>query len=162
MSVKQTKENTCCFTGHRDLDKRQIADARNKLMTLIAELYENGYRWLVCGGALGFDTLAASSVLASQSAFPDIELYLALPCKSQAQGWSRLNRGVYRRILACASKVEYISDSYTPWCMLARNRRMIELSSLCISYKLRDSGGTAYTVRAAEGASIPVLNIANS
>ena len=67
---------TVCFTGHRHLppDKRNAVAA--SLIRAIAEAYSNGYRRFMCGGALGFDTIAAGDsyndldmILNSQAGF---------------------------------------------------------------------------------------------
>lgn len=52
------------------------------------ESIENGYRYFGEGGALGFDTVAALTVLELKSVYPDIKLILVLPCKKQTRGWS--------------------------------------------------------------------------
>ena len=44
----------------------------------------------------------------------------------------------------------YISKEKKKGCMHARNRYMIDNSSLCIAYMTRQSGGTAYTVKYAQ------------
>ena len=78
---------TACFTGHRHLppDKRDSAAA--SLGRAIEEAYKNGYRRFMCGGALGFDTIAALQVLDSRKEHPDIKLILAIPCLDQAKRW---------------------------------------------------------------------------
>ncbi|MFR5889872.1 MAG: hypothetical protein ACLUFM_02695 [Lachnospiraceae bacterium] len=44
--------------------------------------------------------------------------------------------------------------------MLKRNRYMVGRADACVAYCLRNSGGTAYTVRRAEEKHIPVINLA--
>ena len=70
---------TVCFTGHRHLppDKRNAVAA--SLIRAIAEAYSNGYRRFMCGGALGFDTIAALQVLELKKVHPDIRLILVIP-----------------------------------------------------------------------------------
>lgn len=41
---------------------------------------------------------------------------------------------------------------------LARDRRMVDNSSYCVSYCTRRSGGTVYTVRYAKKCGVPVFN----
>ena len=59
-----------------------------RLKTILVDLIENGYRYFGVGGALGFDTLAAQTVLDLKTSYPHIKLILVLPCLSQADSWS--------------------------------------------------------------------------
>ncbi|MDO4568050.1 MAG: SLOG family protein [Clostridia bacterium] len=156
----RTKENTCFFTGHRDLSEAEERAVRLQLVSLIGELAERGYSWFVCGGALGFDTAAALMVLVRKLSIPDIGLYLALPCREQARKWAPYNQRVYDHILEEADGFEYVFETYNARCMMARNRRMADMSSLCIAYQLRNSGGTAATTRFASSIGVPVYNLA--
>ena len=53
------KEQTCCFTGHRNVpvDKQKEIVARTGAK--VRELIRGGYRCFIVGGAIGYDTLAA-------------------------------------------------------------------------------------------------------
>lgn len=59
----ESKEKTACFTGHRKLSLIQIPFIKRKLKKTLEELIEKGYLYFGAGGALGFDTVAAQSVL---------------------------------------------------------------------------------------------------
>lgn len=54
---------------------------------------EQGYRYFVADGALGFDTLAAQTVLNLKQQYPEIKLILVLLCKDQAARWSACDVG---------------------------------------------------------------------
>ena len=151
---------TACFTGHRHLppDKRDSVAA--PLGRAIEEAYKNGYRRFMCGGALGFDTIAALQVLDSRKEHPDIKLILAIPCLDQAKRWSDHDRGIYDMISAQANEKIVLSPEYYQGCMQTRNRYMVDHSSLCICYLYSLHGGTAYTVRYAVSRDIPVINLA--
>ena len=56
-------EQTCCFSGHRHLPKQQILHIHNLLVKRILKLIHIGVNTFICGGALGFDTLAALAVI---------------------------------------------------------------------------------------------------
>ena len=62
------------------------------------EAIEQGYRYFGTGGALGFDTLAAQTVLELKNKYPEIKLILVLPCENQTQGWERADIEEYERI----------------------------------------------------------------
>ena len=55
MSIK-----TACFTGHRHLLQHKVDELSQLIDQAVVEAYKHGYRQFLCGGALGFDTLAAS------------------------------------------------------------------------------------------------------
>ncbi len=59
-----------------------------------------------------------------------------------------------------ANKVVYISQKYTPDCMLRRNRHLVDYSSVCICYLNKTTGGTAYTVKYAQKCGLQIINIA--
>lgn len=56
------REKTCCFTGHREILESEGA-VKARLMGILEELIHQGYRYFGAGGARGFDSLAAKTVL---------------------------------------------------------------------------------------------------
>ena len=54
------REKTVCFTGHRIIEPEKRASLFAQLIDEIKSLLEAGYRYFGAGGALGFDTLAAT------------------------------------------------------------------------------------------------------
>ena len=124
------------------------------------EAIEQGYRYFGCGGALGFDTLAAQTVLRLQEIYPEIRLILVLPCRDQTRGWKQADVAEYDRIMKAADKVTYTSEQYYSGCMHKRNRHLVDYSSLCICYLTEQSGGTAYTVNYARSQGLKIINVA--
>ena len=124
------------------------------------EAIEQGYRYFGCGGALGFDTLAAQTVLRLQEIYPEISLILVLPCRDQTRGWKQADVAEYDRIMKAADKVTYTSEQYYSGCMHKRNRHLVDNSSLCICYLTEQSGGTAYTVNYARSQGLKIINVA--
>lgn len=154
------KEKTCCFTGHRDIPILQLPIIKSKLKKTIIEYIEKGYCYFGAGGAMGFDTLAAQTVLKLKETYPQIKLILVLPCESQTRGWKEADIAEYERIKSLADKVVYTSQEYTRGCMFKRNRHLVEFSSLCIAYLNKDEGGTAYTVKYAKQSGLNIINLA--
>ena len=154
------KEYTCCFTGHRMLPKNKLSDITVSLERIIIKYINEGYRYFGAGGALGFDTLAAETVLRLKNKYPYIKLILVLPCLSQTKGWKKTDIEKYNFIKAQADKVVYTSQEYTSDCMFKRNRHLVNYSSLCICYLSNNSGGTAYTVAYAKKNNLKIENIA--
>lgn len=127
------KEQTACFTGHREIPALQLISLRRKLKRTIVSCIKDGYRFFGAGGALGFDTLAAKTVLDLKKDYPDIKLILVLPCLNQTRGWKEADVETYEKIKAQADKVVYTSEQYFRGCMQKRNRHLVDNSSLCIS-----------------------------
>ena len=154
------KEKTCCFTGHRELPEEQLPQLKQTLFKVIVRLASQGVTRFACGGALGFDTLAAQMVLMVKEAFPQIELLLILPCKTQEKYWPKEDQEIYREILARADRVVFVSETYIQGCMQKRNRLLVEGSSVCVCYCTKKQGGTFYTVRYARQKGLDLINLA--
>ena len=78
------QKNTCCFSGHRIVKSQDYDNILANLDKILETLYNKGITNFISGGALGFDTLAAESVIKLRSKYSNIRLILALPCKDQA------------------------------------------------------------------------------
>ena len=63
------QEKTCCFTGHRKLPEEQLPQLKQALFKVIVRLASQGVTRFACGGALGFDTLAAQMVFVVKETF---------------------------------------------------------------------------------------------
>lgn len=161
MEMTKKRMQTCCFTGHRELPAGwgRWALAR-KLEQVIIEQIEEGILFFGAGGARGFDTLAAQTVLKLKQKYPDIKLILVLPCLTQTRGWPAGDVEEYERIKTQADKVVYTSQEYFKGCMHKRNRHLVDSSSVCICYLIKNSGGTAYTANYAKGQGVKMINIA--
>ena len=162
MEIAEKRMQTCCFTGHRQLPLEEQAEIANKLERVIAVLYQKGIRYYGAGGALGFDALAAQTVLNLRESYPGMKLILVLPCLTQTRGWRSEDVAEYERIKELADKVVYTSQQYTRGCMHKRTRHLVDHSGVCVCYLTRDSGGTAYTVNYAKRKGLNVFNIASN
>lgn len=156
------RSRTCCFTGHRQIPLEKRAEIAGQLERVIVSLYQRGVRFYGAGGALGFDCLAAQTVLRLRKSCPGMKLILVLPCLMQTRGWPAADVAEYERIKGLADKVVYTSQAYTVGCMHKRNRHLVDNSSVCVCYLTKDSGGTAYTVRYARERGLEVINLAVS
>ena len=154
------REQTCCVTGHRQIPPGEREKIADRLESVIVGLYQRGIRYYGAGGALGFDTLAAQTVIRLRGSCPDMRLILVLPCWTQTRGWRPEDVAEYERIKAQADKIVYTAQQYTPGCMHRRNRHLVDHSGVCVCYLTKNSGGTAYTVRYAEKNGLKIINIA--
>ncbi|MGN1319234.1 MAG: SLOG family protein [Lachnospirales bacterium] len=151
------RNQTCCFTGHRDC--KDSFFLRKRLKSVIAELVVNkGVRFFGAGGALGFDTVASLCVLELKNTYPQIRLILVLPCPEQTKYWSVKDKQVYEYIKRKADKIVYTSEKYTKGCMFKRNRWLVDNSNYCIVYCVKNTGGSYYTVNYAEEKGLEVIN----
>jgi uncharacterized phage-like protein YoqJ len=157
---------SACFTGHRSItsDIKQLqADMYDKLERAIKN---GGIANFFAGGAIGFDTEAAKTVIALREVYPQITLNLILPCcaEDQTQKWTEEQRKTYYDIRNRADSVEYTADRYYNGCMQKRNARLVELAEFCFCYwdSTNQRSGTAQTVKYALNKPIQVWNFYNN
>ena len=125
-------EKCCCFTGHRTLPANKLQTMITNLDREIDRLIEKGVTNFISGGALGFDQIAASLIVAKKETGKEIRLVFALPCKDQDALWSDKQKEIYNGLLVKADEIIYVSESYDPSCMKRRNHFMVEHSAFCL------------------------------
>ncbi len=154
------KMKVACFSGHRKLPQ-DITELKANLEKTIVELIERGVVFFGNGGAVGFDVLAATTVLKLKEDYPHIRLVMVLPCPPEVQSlkWNEEQRQQYFDILEQADKIRVLSPKYTSGCMLDRNRHLVDNSGYLICYLRENSGGTFYTVKYAERQGLKILRL---
>ena len=155
----EMKAITCCFTGHRQISPEIMPTLATELESVLLRLIGDGFRFFCAGGALGFDTLAAETVLHLKMQYPQIRLILVLPCHEQTRGWKPENVQRYEAIRQKADKVIYTAEHYTRGCMHLRNRYLVDHSAVCVAHCTRTTGGSAYTMAYAHRQGIPVIRL---
>ncbi len=159
----QKRQQTCCFSGHRDLCQSEMTALQPRLTDEIRRLAAKGVTRFIAGGAVGFDMLAAVCVLNLKSMeLPHLHLTLALPCVHHYKNWSRADKELLLHLLERSDEVVFVSNEYQPGCMQKRNRYMVDNSAHLVCYCMRKNGGTAYTVRYAEKNRLTICNIAEN
>jgi len=151
---------SCCFTGHRKIPSAQYNRIAERLRAEIIHLVQEGITFFYAGGALGFDTLAALTVLSLNKDHPHIKLALILPCPTQTKGWTNTDIETYEAVKARCDAFTYTSPTYTRGCMHARNRRLVDNTCVCLCYLTEKTGGTAYTVDYARQKGLQIINLA--
>lgn len=135
-------EKTCAFTGHRavngDLDLQLFKDC-------VKGFIEQGYDCFLCGMAMGFDLIAADTVLNLKEEYGHIKLVACVPCPNQERYFPEEEKIRYGRILSLCDSVINVSGHYYKGCMHTRDRFMVDNSSVLIAYERSNSGGTHYT-----------------
>lgn len=140
-------EKTCAFTGHREIKEK----IDTEYLSLVMQAFiDEGYDTFISGMAVGFDMLAAEIMIKLKQTNPHIKLVACVPCSGQSRYYSEEEKSKYEEILKHCDKLITVSDHYYTGCMQARDRYMVDNSSLVVAYKRRSSGGTYYTVKYAE------------
>ncbi len=162
--------HACCFTGHRPPGLPEngcsAAPEMERLLYLLRHGIESAVRMgvttFLTGGAEGFDTIAAESVLLLRKQYhPHLRLLLALPSKTQSDAYSPGMQARYAGILEAANSVYYASEADNgAHALLSRNRYLVDHADCCIAYLKNMSGGTLYTVHYALNRGLPVYNLA--
>jgi len=135
----------CSFTGHRQIKKEHSEDILALIDKAVAFAYGEGCRVFFSGGAVGFDTLAARSVIRFRLSHPDVRLVLLLPCINQDERWSKGQKESYEYIVASADEVEYVSEEYTDSCMRERNFLLANRADILVAYVGYNRSGSAQT-----------------
>ena len=154
------RELTCCFTGHRNLPTEAIEQITLRLNNAVENLIKEGVTHFLCGGARGFDLIAAALIFSKKEMGADLRLDFILPCRDQDTFWSEREKKLYHCLLSEADGVTYLSDAYRPGCMKRRNRYLIDHSDYCIYALLHDNSGTWQTVQYARKNGLHMISVA--
>lgn len=158
---------SCCFTGHRpaklpwgtdESDPRCVA-FKERLRVVIERAAEDGYTHFICGMAEGCDLYCAEAVLALKALYPEVTLEAAIPCPTQADGWSEAQRERYRYLLSRCDYETLVQEKYTRDCMQRRNRYMVDHSALLIALHDGLPGGTRYTIEYALRRGVNIIDV---
>lgn len=162
-------EKTLCFTGHRpdklygyEYNTEGNLKILRKLKALIIRFIEKrGITTFISGMALGIDMWSAQIVLSLKEKYPQIKLVCAIPCIEQYKKWNEEDTNTYHNILSQADLVHYVSDEpYTNWCMIVRDKWMVDNSRFVIAVWNGDrSGGTWRTVEYAVKRQKPIVQL---
>lgn len=161
------KSATCCFTGHRE-NKLPWGDDENdtrckKLKDTIADsveaVYRSGARHFICGMATGCDMYFCEAVIGLRSERPEVTLEAAIPWEGQAKGWNNAQRKRYYRLVSDCDYQTIIQTTYSPECMMKRNRYMVDNSAVIIAAYGGATGGTMNTMLYAMRKGLEIIEI---
>ena len=143
----------CAFTGHRSKSFSWKDNETAPGCVLLKETLAEQISVL--------DLWAAEIVLDLKKKNPALRLHCILPCEGQEDAWPMSEQERYRSILRQADEVIYVNREYTSDCMLARNRYLVEHSSVLLAvYNGSRRSGTGMTVRYAKRLGREVIVIA--
>ena len=149
----------CAFTGHRRIKTGHAAGVKALLSRAVSYAYGIGVRTFLCGGAIGFDMLAAREVIRFRASHPDVRLVMVLPCIEQSEKWSAAQQNDYEYILRYADEAVYVSDTYTTDCMKRRNAELVARSDMLVAYVSHARSGSGQTLNLAKKAGIDTYNL---
>ncbi len=110
--------------------------------------------------AMGFDLMAAETVLSLKGRYPDIRLIAVVPFRRQSYRWPSMEKEHYQKIISQADWVIVLSEHYFKGCLLRRNDFMLEYScGLIAFYDGKPYGGTFYTCREAVKKGMDIVNL---
>lgn len=163
-------EQSCCFTGYRpnkfpfplDRGSSDYIHFENKLTDAIFSLPNEGITRFYTGMAMGFDLIAAETVLLLRESIQNcsVELICALPFEGQAQTFSTDWKRRYDRVLAAADEIVLLGKEYYSGCYNKRNRYMVDHSGTVITYFDGQRGGTMSTLHYAGRLGRRIVNLA--
>lgn len=160
MMIRTDTTKTAAFTGHRFIRYSDRQRLKTNLESAITTCYDSGIRHFLCGMALGFDMLAAETLLAMKADYPNIRLTAVIPFRGQSYKFNQADKERYRSILGKADNVVCLSETYFDGCFLRRNDYMLKRASRIIAYYNGEpKGGTFYTCRRAKRMNLEITNL---
>ena len=151
-----------CFTGHRKI-MENTSLLSERLYDVLEKHVTDGITDFYIGGAIGFDKIAALTVLRLRKKYPLIKLHLVLPCppEEQSKYWSDSDQRQLSDIILATNTTEIVCPHYTNDCMRIRNSRLVEYADVCFCYldPINTRSGTGQTVRMAQRKGIGVVNL---
>lgn len=147
-----------CLTGHRpdrlrgyDLRNPYYVEMQSALEALIDESVEaHGALDLHSGLALGADAVWTEAVIARRAALEEdlVRLVVHVPNEEQANRWKEADQEKWRQFRDEADEEIVYGERYSFQSMHARNRGMVDRSSLVVAvWNGTESGGTFTTVQ---------------
>lgn len=158
----------CCFTGRRPKNlcgysHNPYVNFTQDLVKSLEELYTNGVRTFISGGAQGFDQLAFWAVEIFKRQHEDVQNIVYVPFRGQENRWKEdgaFGQSEYNKMLKTADEVVYLQEKLSNYKEIAaaltdRNKKMVDASDIVValypdlSYR-KNTGGTAHCMRYAE------------
>ena len=161
------REITCCFTGHRP-DKLPwgewenapaCQDLKRRLNQAVESAYAHGYRHFICGMANGCDLYFFDAARYLRLQHPEVTIEAAIPYSGQADRWRPELRERYAYDLRQCDYQTLVQETYTPGCMMRRNRYMVDASRILIAAFDGRPGGTARTLEYAAQRRLEIIQI---
>ena len=158
--ILSEKSKSLAFTGHRTVPVEKQDEIRARLIEAVSLACKSGITCFYSGMAMGFDLMAAETVLSLKGRYPDIRLIAVVPFRKQSCRWPSMEKEHYQKIISQADQVIILSEHYFKGCLLRRNDFMLEHSCGVIAYyDGKPYGGTFYTCREARKRCMDIINL---
>lgn len=131
--------------GHDERDARCM-EFKFRLRESLEYLICKGYVDFLCGGALGFDLMAAEIVLSLRESYPWVRLIMVIPFDGQADRWPEDQRRRWLAAIEASDRVIRISHDYDRGVFFRRNHYLVEQADLLLAAFDGQPGGTAGTI----------------
>lgn len=157
------KSKSACFSGHRPHKLPRnltiVNVLKSRLYKAIADSVAQGYNEFYTGCALGVDLWAAMFLAEMKKSCPEIKLHCVLPYSGHSEKWSVSDKYDLECVLRNADSVCCLSQKYYKGCFAARNKYIVDKSSLLIALIGEELSGTGQTIRYAEQSGIKVIRL---
>ena len=162
---RQSPIKVCALSGHRPSKMPWGQDENSasgrlfkfRLRESLEYLIGQGYIDFLCGGALGFDQIAAEIILSLRNSYPWVRLIMVCPWPGQADRWTEDQRQRWLNILQASDQVIYLASAYSRSVFLKRNAFMVDHADILLAaYNGCADGGTAMTVNYAHKRGVKV------
>ena len=158
--ILSEKSKSLAFTGHRTIPIERQDEIRARLVEAVSVACKSGITCFYSGMAMGFDLMAAETVLSLKGRYPDIRFIAVVPFRRQNYRWPSMEKERYQKIISQADRVIVLSEYYFKGCLLRRNDFMLEQSCGVIAlYDGKLYGGTFYTWREAMKKGMDIVNL---
>lgn len=163
----EEREPACAFTGHRTeklpwgTDERdpRCALLKQQLADAVEAVYHAGVRHFLCGMATGCDMYFCEAVMALRAVHGEVTIEAAIPWEGQSAGWSAPLRRRYDRLVTECDYYTLVCHSYTPDCLMRRNRYMVDNATVLIAAYSGQPGGTMNTLLYAMRQGLEIIQI---
>ena len=132
--ILSEKSKSLAFTGHRTVPVERQDEIRARLVEAVSLACRSGITCFYSGMAIGFDLMAAETVLSLKGKYPDIRLIAVVPFRRQSCRWHSMEKERYQNIISQANRVIVLSEYYFKGCLLRRNDFMLEHSCGVIAF----------------------------
>ena len=157
------REKTCCFIGHQAFPPNTIYDIQERIGIEIERLYNQGVTDFVSGGTFGFDLLAATMIFAKQQLEKfNIRLIFVLPCRDFNSDWSARMKFTYQNLFELADDTIYVSEKYSPICVLDRDHYMVDMSAHCVCVQYSDNVYTTHSIKYAKEQGLNIIDLSET
>ena len=158
--ILSEKSKSLACTGHRTVPVERQYGRSARLVEAVSVACQSGITCFFSGMAMGFDLMAAETILSLKGKYPEIRLIAVVPFRRQSCRWPSMEKERYQNIISRADQVIVLSEHYFHGCLLRRNDFMLEHSCGVIAfYDGKPYGGTFYTCREARKRCMDIINL---